>query len=101
MTTRYPRTGAGDHSIRSRPPPAARRWSGVIDQGSRMGAGIYTLKLELPDGRWSVDEKHLDARPRVGQLLELGTWWMVRSVERVPVRAVSKPDRELFVCTPL
>ena len=62
---------------------------------------MYTLKLELPDGRWSVDEKHLDMRPRIGELVELGAWWKVQSVEHVPVRVARKPDRELFVCTQL
>lgn len=66
-----------------------------------MSVGVYTLKLELPDGRWSVDEKQLETRPRIGELVELGAWWKVRRVERVPVRVARKPDRELFVCTQL
>ena len=66
-----------------------------------MNASVYTLKLELPDGSWSVDEKELDMRPRIGELVELGAWWKVRRVEWVPVRVARKPDRELFVCTQL
>ena len=66
-----------------------------------MSAGecLYTLKLELPDGRWSVDEKRLGSRPRVGELVELEAVWQVRRVDRVPVRVARKPDRELFVCS--
>lgn len=58
---------------------------------------LYAFKLELPDGRWDVDEKKLGARPRVGEIVEFGAWWQVKGVQRVraPVR---KPDRELFVC---
>ena len=66
-----------------------------------MGAGVYTLKLEFPDGRWSVDEKLLEETPRVGELLEHGAWWKVLRVDHVPVRVARKPDRELFVCTQL
>ena len=63
-----------------------------------MGAGVYTLKLEFPDGRWSVDEKLFDETPCVGELLELGVWWKVLRVDDVPVWVAHKPDRELFVC---
>ena len=60
--------------------------------------GFYSFKLELPDGRWNVDEKRLEAKPRIGEIVEFGAWWQVRRVQTVmtPVRA--KPDRELFVC---
>jgi hypothetical protein len=60
-------------------------------------AEFYAFKLELPDGSWDVDEKRLPERPQVGGIVEFGSWWQVRGVERVrtPVR---KPDRELFVC---
>ena len=57
----------------------------------------YAFKLEHPDGRWDVDEKQLCARPRVGELVEFGSWWQVRNVQRVPTPA-RKPDRDLFVC---
>jgi hypothetical protein len=71
------------------------------DTGESMSIGVYSLKLEFPDGRWSVDEKQLPERPRVGELVEHGAWWRVRDIVTVPVRMARKPDREFFVCRPL
>ena len=59
---------------------------------------FYAFKLELPDGRWNVDEKRLPERPRVGEIVEFGAWWQVRGVQRVRTPVRRKPDRELFVC---
>ena len=58
----------------------------------------YAFKLELPDGRWDVDEKRLAERPRVGEIVEFGAWWQVQGVQRVKTPIRRKPDRELFVC---
>jgi hypothetical protein len=74
---------------------------GLLDQEESMSIAAapdcYSFKLELPDGRWNVDEKQLITRPRVGEIVEFGAWWQVKGIQRVrtPVR---KPDRELFVC---
>lgn len=59
--------------------------------------GFYSFKLELPDGRWNVDEKRLETRPRIGEIVEFGSWWQIKRVTsvRTPVR---KQDREMFVC---
>jgi hypothetical protein len=58
----------------------------------------YSFKLELPDGRWNVDEKRLEVRPRVGEIVEFGAWWQVKRVQTVRTPVRKKPDRELFVC---
>lgn len=58
----------------------------------------YAFKLELPDGRWDLDEKRLTERPRVGEIVEFGAWWQVKGVQRVRTPVRHKPDRELFVC---
>jgi hypothetical protein len=58
----------------------------------------YAFKLELPDGRWTVEEKWLDRPPQVGAVVEFGGRWRVRSVERLGSRVGR--ERPLAVCRP-
>jgi hypothetical protein len=63
----------------------------------------FSFKLELADGRWSIDEKELDATPQVGDIVSFddGRSWRVRTSQFVRARPSQKPVREFFVCAPL
>jgi hypothetical protein len=61
----------------------------------------YCFKLVFPDGRWSIDEKHLPAAPHEGDVLDFaGGDWRIEGSQRVGVRPAGKPPREFFVCAP-
>ena len=62
----------------------------------------YSFKLELADGRWGVEEKELAAPPNVGEVVEFaeGGRWKVLASQMLKPRPVTKPARELFVCSP-
>ena len=62
----------------------------------------YWLKLELDDGRWTVDYRSLRRRPRPGDVIELDprSRWLVRRVELVRPRPPRAPMREFLVCAP-
>jgi hypothetical protein len=62
----------------------------------------YWLKLELPDGRWTVDYRPLDSVPSVGDIIELDTArsWRVRSLQLVAPQPSNEPLREYLVCAP-
>jgi hypothetical protein len=63
----------------------------------------YSFKLVFPDGRWSVDEKQLVARPTEGDVVvfEGSGGWRIEGAQRVNARPAGKPPREFFVCAPL
>jgi hypothetical protein len=65
--------------------------------------GRYSFKLVFPDGRWSVDEKQLAARPTEGDVVvfEGSGGWRIERAQQVNVRPVGKPPREFFVCAPV
>jgi len=63
----------------------------------------YCFKLVFPDGRWSLDEKHLAAAPREGDVLDfdgIGNW-RIQGAQRVRVKPAGKPPRTFFVCAPV
>jgi hypothetical protein len=62
----------------------------------------YAFKLELSDGRWGVEEKELAAPPSVGEVVEFADEgrWKVLASQMLKPRPVTKPARELFVCSP-
>ena len=62
----------------------------------------FAFKLEFADGRWSVDEKELEAAPQVGDIVsfEDGRPWRVSASQFVRARPTRKPTREFFVCAP-
>ncbi|HZR96056.1 MAG TPA: hypothetical protein VFA56_10195 [Gaiellaceae bacterium] len=66
-------------------------------------AARYSFKLVFPDGRWSIDEKQLPARPAEGDVVVFaGTGgWRVEGHQHVSVRPAGKPPREFFVCAPV
>ena len=63
----------------------------------------FAFKLEFEDGRWNIDEKEMDATPRVGDIVsfEDGRPWRIRATQFVRSRPSRKPVREFFVCAPL
>ncbi len=62
----------------------------------------FSFKLEFEDGRWNIDEKQLDAAPRVGDIVFFGDRsWRIRATQFVRARPARKPVREFFVCAPL
>jgi len=63
----------------------------------------FAFKLEFEDGRWNVDEKELDAEPRVGDIVSFadGRHWRIRATQFVRARPARKPVREFFVCAPV
>jgi hypothetical protein len=63
----------------------------------------FSFKLELADGRWSIDEKELDTTPRIGDIVSFddGLSWRVRATQFVRARPSHKPEREFFVCAPV
>ena len=62
----------------------------------------FAFKLEFEDGRWNIDEKQLEAAPRVGDIVSFGDGrpWKVRSSTLVRARPARKPVREFFICAP-
>ena len=62
----------------------------------------YCFKLVFPDGRWSIDEKHLPAAPHEGDVLEFAKYgdWRIQGSQQVGVRPAGKPPRQFFVCAP-
>jgi hypothetical protein len=62
----------------------------------------FSFKLEFEDGRWNVDEKQLEAAPRVGDIVSFadGRPWRVQATQLVRARPARKPVRELFICAP-
>jgi hypothetical protein len=62
----------------------------------------FSFKLEFADGRWSVDEKQLEAAPQIGDIISFGDGrpWRVRASQLVRARPARKPGREFFVCAP-
>lgn len=62
----------------------------------------YWLKLELPDGRWTVDYQPLDTPPSVGDTIELDSAraWRVLSLQLVKPKPAHEPLRRFLVCRP-
>ncbi len=62
----------------------------------------FAFKLEFEDGRWNIDEKQLDAAPRVGDIVSFGDGrpWRIRATTLVRARPARKPVREFFICAP-
>jgi hypothetical protein len=64
-----------------------------------VGRQPYAVKLEFGDGRWTVDEVRLDARPQLGDRIEVATGvWQVMDTQLVQTPAGRKPPHEFFVC---
>jgi hypothetical protein len=63
----------------------------------------FSFKLEFADGRWNVDEKELEATPRVGDIVSFddGKSWCVLASEFVRALPAHKPMREFYVCAPV
>jgi hypothetical protein len=63
----------------------------------------FSFKLEFEDGRWNIDEKQLEAAPRVGDIVSFGDGrpWRIRATQFVRARPARKPVREFFVCAPV
>ncbi len=62
----------------------------------------FSFKLEFEDGRWNVDEKELEAAPKIGDIISFddGLPWRIRASQLVRARPTRKPVREFFVCAP-
>jgi hypothetical protein len=62
----------------------------------------FAFKLEFADGSWNVDERKLDAAPRIGDIISFddGRAWRVRASQFVRAKPTRKPAREFFVCAP-
>ena len=63
----------------------------------------FSFKLELADGRWSIDEKELETAPQIGDIVSFddGKSWRVRATQFVRAMPSKKPVREFFVCAPV
>jgi hypothetical protein len=74
----------------------------AVDEAADGGGASYWLKLELGDGRWTVDYRALRGRPQPGDVIDLGarSRWEVRGVELVRPRPPRAPMREFLVCAP-
>jgi hypothetical protein len=62
----------------------------------------FSFKLEFPNGSWNVDEKQLEAAPKIGDIISFGDGrpWRIRASQFVRARPTRKPAREFFVCAP-
>ena len=65
-------------------------------------AESFWLKLQLDDGRWTVDYRPLPERPQLGDVIELAqrSRWRVCGTELVWPRPARAPRREFLVCAP-
>jgi hypothetical protein len=63
-------------------------------------ASPYLVKLELPDGRWDIDEIRLTAPPKDGDVLRRagGDRWRVLGRTLVSPRPGRKQPRAVFRC---
>ena len=65
-------------------------------------AESFWFKLQLGDGRWTVDYRPLPERPEPGDVIELAprSRWRVCGTELVRPRPPRAPMREFLVCAP-